>query len=128
MENSRFVVLAAQRAETEKRSQVIDSQVAFILPQADQGMPVEDLCRRAGIRQAIYNNWCKTYGGSMPSERKRLMQLEEGTNNLKPLVGDLLLDRAMLQDVSPRRTVRPAVQRQLGNALHRVWQVSIRLT
>jgi putative transposase len=35
----------------------------------------------------------------MPSEVKRLRQLEEGNAKLKRLVADLSLDKAMLQDV-----------------------------
>ncbi len=59
-----------------RRSKFIDSRIAFILRQAGEGMPVEDICRRAGISQAIYYIWCLKYGGIMPSEMKRLKQLE----------------------------------------------------
>ncbi len=39
----------------------------------------------------------------MPSEMKRLRQLEEENAKLKRLVADLSLDKAMLQDVVSRR-------------------------
>ena len=35
----------------------------------------------------------------MPSETKRLRQLEEGNAKLKRIVADLSLDKAVLQDV-----------------------------
>jgi len=39
----------------------------------------------------------------MPSEMKRLQQLEEENSKLKRLVADLSLDKAMLQDVISRK-------------------------
>ena len=39
----------------------------------------------------------------MPSEMKRLRQLEEENGKLKKLVADLSLDRAMLQDVLAKK-------------------------
>jgi putative transposase len=39
----------------------------------------------------------------MPSEMKRLKQLEEENGKLKQLVADLSLDKAMLQDVLKRK-------------------------
>ena len=39
----------------------------------------------------------------MPSEMKRLKQLDEENHRLKKLVADLSLDREMLQDVIRRK-------------------------
>lgn len=39
----------------------------------------------------------------MPSEMKRLKQLDEENGKLKKLVADLSLDKAMLQDVIKRK-------------------------
>ncbi len=39
----------------------------------------------------------------MPSEMRRLRQLEEENGKLKRLVADLSLDKAMLQDVVSRK-------------------------
>ena len=41
----------------------------------------------AGISEATYYNWRKKYGGLMPSEMKRLRQLEEENGKLKKIVG-----------------------------------------
>ena len=41
----------------------------------------------------------KKYGGLMPSEMKRLRQLEEENRRLKRLVVNLSLDKEMLQEV-----------------------------
>ena len=64
---------------------------------------VEEVCRNAGISEATYYNWRKKYGGLMPSEMKRLKQLDEENRRLKKLVADLSLDKEMLQDVIHRK-------------------------
>ena len=61
-----------------KASKFTESQIAFVLRQGEEGTSVEEVCRKAGISQATYYNWKKKYGGLMPSEMKRLRQLEEG--------------------------------------------------
>lgn len=86
-----------------KRSKFTESQIAFILQQAEAGTAVEEVCRKAGISQQTYYRWRKKYGGLMPSEMKRLKQLDEENGRLKKLVADLSLDKAMLQDVIKRK-------------------------
>ena len=64
----------------------------------EEGTTVGEVCRKAGISEATYYNWRKKYAGLMPSEMKRLKQLEEENQRLKKLVADLSLDKEMLQD------------------------------
>lgn len=86
-----------------KASRFSDAQKAFILKQGADGIPVTEICRRAGISQATYFNWKKKYDGLLPTEMKRLKQLEEENGKLRKLVADLSLDREMLQDVIRRK-------------------------
>lgn len=86
-----------------KASRFTDSQKAFIIKQGEEGRPIAEVCREAGISQATYFNWRKKYAGLMPSEMKRLRELEDENNRLKRIVADLSLDRAMLQDVIKRK-------------------------
>ncbi|CAM4421248.1 transposase [Palleronia rufa] len=86
-----------------KKSRFSEQQIAFILKQADDGLSVEDVCRKAGISQQTYYRWRKKYGGLMPSEARRLKLPEEENGRLKRMVADLSLDKAMLQDVLPKR-------------------------
>ena len=82
-----------------KRNKFTDSQIAFILRQAEEGTPVAEVCSKSGISEQTYYRWRKKYGGLMPSEMKRLKQLEEENKRLKNLVADLSLDKEMLQEV-----------------------------
>ena len=52
---------------------------------------------------ATYFNWKKKYDGLLPTEMRRLKQLEEENGKLKRIVADLSLDKAMLQDVIRRK-------------------------
>ncbi len=54
MENSRLAAWPRERGKTMKRSKFSESQMAFILPQAEEGTSVDEVCRKAGISQATY--------------------------------------------------------------------------
>jgi putative transposase len=86
-----------------KRSKFTEAQIAFILRQAEEGTAVAEVCRKSGISEATFYAWRKKYAGLMPSEMKRLRQLEEENGKLKRIVADLSLDKAMLQDVISRK-------------------------
>ena len=86
-----------------KTSRFSVQQIAFILRQAEEGTAVTEVCRKAGISEATYYVWRKKFGGLMPSEMKRLKQLEEENGKLKRIVADLALDKEMLQDVIKRK-------------------------
>ena len=76
-----------------------EAQIAFILRQGEEGTAVGEICRRPESAR----HWRKKYGGLMPSEMKRLRQLEEENGKLKEIVADLSLDKEMLQDVIRRK-------------------------
>jgi putative transposase len=83
-------------------SKFTDAQKAFVIKQGEEGTPVAEICRKAGISQATYFNWKKKYAGLLPSEMRRLRELEDENSRLKKIVADLTLDREMLQDVIKR--------------------------
>jgi putative transposase len=94
-----------------KRSRFSEQQIALVLRQAEEGTSVAEVCRKAGISEATYYVWRKKYGGLMPSEMKRLKQLEEENGKLKRIVADLALDKEMLQGVIKRNVwSAPSVQ------------------
>ena len=95
-----------------KASKFTDAQKAFIIKQGEDGTPVAEVCRKAGISQATFFNWKKRYAGMMPSEIKRLRELEAENARLKKIVADLSLDKEMLQDVIKRNLpLRAALRR-----------------
>ena len=97
-----------------KASRFTDAQKAFILKQGDDGVAVGEICRQAGISQATYFNWKKKYAGLLPTEMRRLKQLEDENAKLKRLVADLSLDKEMLQEVICSATIWMRAARQSG--------------
>ena len=85
-----------------KASRFSEAQKVFLLKQGADGMPVADICRKAGISQATYFNWKKRYDGLLPTEMRRLKQLEDENTKLRKVVADLSLDKEMLQDALRR--------------------------
>lgn len=86
-----------------KASKFTDAQKAFVIKQGEEGTPVAEVCRKAGISQATYFNWKKKYAGLLPTEMRRLRELEEENGRLKKIVADLTLAREMLQDIVRRK-------------------------
>ncbi len=86
-----------------KASKFTDAQKAFIIKQGEEGTPVAEICRKAGISQATYFNWKKKYAGMLPTDMKKLRELEDENRRLKKIVADLSLDKEMLQDVIKRK-------------------------
>ena len=86
-----------------KKSKFTEAQIAFVFKLVDEGTAVAEVCRKAGISDATFYNWRKRYGGMMPSEVRKLRQIEEENAKLKRLVADLSLDKAMLQDVLAKK-------------------------
>ncbi|MEQ8747393.1 IS3 family transposase [Pyruvatibacter sp.] len=109
-----------------KASTFTDAQKAFVIKQGEEGMPVAEICRKAGISQATYFNWKKKYAGLMPSEMRRLRELEDENGRLKKIVADLTLHREMLQDVIKRKPLRPDRKREIIDAVRQDWQATIR--
>jgi putative transposase len=82
-----------------KKSRYSGEQIAFALRQADSGIPVADVCRQMGIADATFYVWKRKYANLGVAELRRLKQLEEENARLKRVVGDLTLDRHILQEV-----------------------------
>lgn len=86
-----------------RSSKFSQEQIAFALKQAETGTPVKEVMRKIGITEQTFYRWKKKYGGMMPSDLRRLRQLEEENRQLKKLVADLSLDKQMLQDVLSKK-------------------------
>lgn len=86
-----------------KASKFTDAQKAFIIRQGEDRTPVAEICRKTGISQATFFNWKKKYEGMVPSDMRRMRELEQENARLKRIVVDLALDKEMLQDIVKRK-------------------------
>ncbi len=71
-----------------KKSRYSESQIISILKEADNGMPVAELCRKHGMRDATFYNWRSKCGGMDVSMMKRMKELEEENRRLKKMYAE----------------------------------------
>ena len=86
-----------------RSSKFTEEQIAFALKQAETGTPVKEVIRKMGISEQTFYRWKTKYGGMLPSDVRKLKQLEEENRQRRKLVADLSLDKQMLQDVLSKK-------------------------
>jgi len=63
-----------------------------------KGLAIGEVSRQLGIAVLTYYRWRKEYGGMRVDQAKRLKELETENAQLKRLVADLSLDKAILKE------------------------------
>jgi putative transposase len=63
--------------EAMKRSKFSEAHIAVVLKQAEEGKTIGEVRRKTGISEATFYAWRRKYAGLMPSEMRRLRQLED---------------------------------------------------
>lgn len=86
-----------------KQSRFNEEQIIQILGEADQGMRIEELCRKYGIGRATYYQWKSKFGGMTISDARRLKSLETENNRLKRIVAEQALDIVGLKDIVSKK-------------------------
>ncbi len=96
-----------------------DEQIAHALRAVQDGVTVREVCRKFGVTEQTVYRWKKKFGAMMPSEIKRLKQLEDENRRLKSIVADLTLDKQMLQEVLQEKSdAFASARRGQGASLH----------
>ena len=85
-----------------KRKFHTPEQIVKKLREADAaiaaGSTVEQVCRQLGISDATYYNWRKQYGRMKLDQVKQFKSLQKENSQLKKLVAELSLDKAILEE------------------------------
>lgn len=85
-----------------KRKYHTAEQIVNKLRQADaliaSGGTLEEVCKQLGISDATYYNWRRQYGQMKLDQVKQLKGLQKENTQLKKLVADLSLDKAILKE------------------------------
>jgi transposase-like protein len=63
-----------------------------------KGSNIAQASKKIGISEQTYYRWRREYGGMQVEQAKRLRELEKENSRLKRLVGDLNLDKAILEE------------------------------
>ena len=81
-----------------KKSRYSDSQILAILKQAENGVPVSELCREHGMSSASFYKWRAKYGGMDASLMARLKELEDENRRLKKMYAEERLKAEIVQE------------------------------
>jgi putative transposase len=71
-----------------KKSRYTDSQILNILKQAENGVPVPELCREHGMSSATFYKWRAKFGGMDASLMARMKELERENKLLKRMYAE----------------------------------------
>lgn len=95
-ESFRLLLFSLEEGEEAMNApKFIDAQMVFIVKQGREGTTAAEICCKSGISPARYLEGKKKYEGLMPSEIRRVHDLEDENNRLKRIFDDLTLDRGM---------------------------------
>jgi len=71
-----------------KKAHFSDSQILAILKQAENGVPIPELCREHGMSNSSFYKWRSKYGGMGMSLMKRMKELEDENRRLKRMYAE----------------------------------------
>lgn len=86
-----------------KKSRYTDSQILAILKQAENGVPVPELCREHGMSSASFYKWRAKYGGMDASLMARLKELEDENRRLKKMYAEERLKAEIVKDALQKK-------------------------
>ena len=76
-----------------------EAQIIGALKEQEAGGKTAEVCRRYGISPATFYKWKAKFGGMEVSDARRLKGLELENNQLKKLLAEAELDKAMLKEL-----------------------------
>ncbi len=86
-----------------KKTTFTDAQIISILKQAEQGIPVAQLCREHGIGNSTFYKWRAKYGGMDASLMARMKALEEENRQLKKMYAEERLKAEVIQEAMAKK-------------------------
>lgn len=81
-----------------KKKRFSDAQILSILKQAENGVPVAELCREHGMSSAAFYNWRSKFGGMDTSMLSDLRDTQAELKRLKRMYADLSMQNDLLKE------------------------------
>ena len=86
-----------------KKSRYSDSQILAIIKQAENGVPIPELCREHGMSNASFYKWRAKYGGMDASLMGRMKELEDENRRLKKMYAEEGLKSEIIQEAMAKK-------------------------
>jgi putative transposase len=73
--------------------------------QADQerGLTLADIARKLGVHEGTIRRWRARYESAVSEEAGRIRELELQVDRLQRVIGELMMDKKMLQDIVKKK-------------------------
>lgn len=81
-----------------KTSRFSDTQIMAILKQAEDGIPVAQLCREHGMSDASFYKWRARLGGMDASMVAQMKSMEDENRRLKKMYAELSMQNDLLKE------------------------------
>jgi len=81
-----------------KTSRFSDAQIMAILKQAEDGIPVAELCREHGMSDASFYKWRARLGGMDASMVVQMKSMEDENRRLKKMYAELSMQNDLLKE------------------------------
>ena len=81
-----------------KKSRFSDGQIMAILKQAENGVPIAELCREHGMSSASFYKWRAKYGGMDASLMAEMKAVSAENQRLKRMFADLSMQNELLKE------------------------------
>ncbi|NDV18263.1 IS3 family transposase [Pseudodesulfovibrio sp. JC047] len=109
-----------------KKSRYSDSQILSILKQAENGVPVVELCREHGMSSATFYKWRSKYGGMDASLMARMKELEKENRLLKRMYAEEKMNAEVVAEALGKKLVRPSRRREMAKKAVKRKRLNIR--
>lgn len=86
-----------------KKSQYSDSQILAIPKEAENGVPVPELCPTHVVSNATFYKWRAKFGGMDACLMARMKELEEENRRLKKMYAESKMDAEILREALTKK-------------------------
>ncbi len=81
-----------------KQKRFSETQIMQILKQAEQGVPVSELCRAHGMSSASFYKWRSKYGGMDASMISQMKAMADENHRLKRMYAEMSMQNDLLKE------------------------------
>ncbi len=81
-----------------KKSRFSDAKIMGILAQAQNGVPIPELCREHGMSNASFYKWRAKFGGMDASMVSQMKSIDDENKRLKRMYAELSMQNDLLKE------------------------------
>ena len=86
-----------------RRSRYSEAQIISILKEAENGVPIFELCRTHGMSSTAFYQWRFKYGGMDASLISELKQLQAENARLKRMYADIAMQNELVKEALAKK-------------------------